>query len=183
MQEQPLVSILTTIYNREKELPDAIESALNSSYTHFELIMVDDCSNDGSVEVARSYAAKDKRIRVYVNDTNLGDYANRNKAASYANGKYIKFLDADDMMYYYGLEVMVRFTEQFPEAGFGLGCFPDDDRPFPYLLSPKEIYLESFGKVNHFDRAPGSGLIKRDVFNALGGFSGKENDRGLRILV
>ena len=173
MTDKPLVSILTTIYNREKELPDAIESALESTYSNFELILVDDCSKDRSVEIARDYAAKDKRISIFVNETNLGDYANRNKAASLAKGKYIKFLDADDMMYYYGLEVMVNFTEKFPEAGFGLGCYPADHTRFPFMISPREIYLESFGPTNHFDRAPGSGLIKREVFHSLGGFSGK----------
>jgi hypothetical protein len=68
---------------------------------------------------------------------------------------------------------MVNFTEEFPEAGFGLGCFPDDNKRFPFMISPREIYLESFGPSNHFDRAPGSGLIKRDVFDSLGRFSGK----------
>jgi len=169
----PLVSVLMTVYNREEYMADAIESALASTYMYFELIIVDDCSTDGSLEIAKRYAATDTRIRIYVNEKNLGDYPNRNKAAGYAQGKYIKYLDADDMLYYYGLEVMVNFTERFPNAGFGLGAYPDNDRPFPILLSPREIYLESFGKSNHFDRAPGSGLIKTEVFQAIGGFSGK----------
>lgn len=169
----PLVSILMTAYNRELYIADAIESVLSSSYTNFELIITDDRSTDRTVEIAHSYAAKDSRVKVYLNETNLGDYPNRNKAASYAKGKYIKYVDADDMLYYYGLEVMVNFTERFPEAGFGLGAYPEDDRPFPVLLSPRDIYLESFGKHNHFDRAPGSGLIKTAVFHELGGFSGK----------
>ena len=173
MPEQPLVSVLMTAYNREKYIAPAIESVLASTYTNIELIVVDDVSKDHTVEIARRYSQKDKRVKVYVNEKNLGDYPNRNMAAGYARGKYIKYLDADDMMYDYGLEVMVRFTEQFPEAGFGLASYPDDDRPFPYLLTPHEIYFESFTKTNHFDRAPGSGLIKREAFNTVGGFSGK----------
>ncbi len=173
MTTGPLVSILMTAYNREQHIADAIESVLNSTYSNFELIIVDDCSTDKTVAIASAFAEKDSRVKVYRNEKNLGDYPNRNKAASYANGKYIKYVDADDMLYYYGLEVMITFTERFPEAGFGLGTYPDNDRPFPILLSPREIYLESFGRVNHFDRAPGSGLIKREVFNAIGGFSGK----------
>ncbi|MBS1596769.1 MAG: glycosyltransferase family 2 protein [Bacteroidetes bacterium] len=173
MNADPLVSILMTVYNREKYIEQAIESVLTSTYSNFELIIVDDCSKDRSFEIATQYARKDQRITVYRNEKNIGDYPNRNKAAGYAKGKYLKYVDADDMLYYYGLEVMVKFTELFPEAGFGLGCYPDEARPFPALISPREIYLESFGKVNHFDRAPGSGLIKREVFNAIGGFSGK----------
>ena len=173
MTEDPLISILMTVYNREDHIDEAIQSALASSYKNFELIIVDDCSKDNSVAIAKNYVALDERVKLFVNEQNLGDYQNRNRAASLAKGKYIKYLDADDVIYYYGLEVMLRFTEQFPEAGFGLGCYPEDDRPFPVLLTPKQIYLESFGRQNHFDRAPGSGLIKREVFNQLGGFSGK----------
>ena len=51
----------------------------------------------------KRYEKKDARIKVYVNQTNLGDYPNRNKAASYAKGKYIKYLDADDLIYPHGL--------------------------------------------------------------------------------
>ena len=173
LNETPLVSVLMTAYNRQQYIADAIESVLASSYTNFELIITDDRSSDDTVAIAKRYEALDKRIKVYVNEVNLGDYFNRNKAASYAIGKYLKYVDADDMLYYYGLEAMVRFTEKFPEAGFGLGAYPDEDRPFPIMLTPREIYLESFGKTNHFDRAPGSGLIKREVFNVVGGFSGK----------
>jgi glycosyltransferase involved in cell wall biosynthesis len=169
----PLVSVLMTVYNREKYLAQAIQSVLDSSYTHFELIITDDCSSDGSLEIARQYAAGDQRIKVYRNETNYGDYPNRNKAASYATGKYIKYVDADDTMYYHGLEVMVKFTEQFPEAGFGLGAFPDADRPCPFLMQPHDIYIDSFYKTNHFERAPGSGLIKTEAFRSIGGFSGK----------
>ena len=76
----PLVSILMTCYNREKYIGEAIESVLASSYTNLELIIVDDHSSDNTVGIARAYAAKDSRVNVYVNELNLGDYPNRNKA-------------------------------------------------------------------------------------------------------
>jgi glycosyltransferase involved in cell wall biosynthesis len=173
IKENPLVSILMTAYNCEDYIAQAIESVLESTYANFELIIVDDCSTDRTVEIAREYEKKDNRIRVYINEVNLGDYPNRNKAASYAKGKYIKYLDADDTLYYYGLDVIVNFTERFPEAGFGLGAYPEDDRPFPILLSPREIYMEHFYKYGHFGRSPGSGFIKLDAFNKVGGFSGR----------
>lgn len=169
----PLVSVLMTVYNREKYIAEAIQSVLNSSYKDFELIITDDCSTDQSLAIAKEFAAKDSRIRVYANEVNLGDYPNRNRAASFATGKYLKYVDADDVMYYHELEVMVRFIEKFPEAGFGLGGPMDEGRPFPFLLSPREIYLDSFYHINHFDRAPGSGIIKTAIFRELGGFSGK----------
>ena len=79
---RPLVSILTTVFNREKYIAACIESVLNSSYHNWEMIIVDDQSKDKSVEIAKRYAAKEDRIKVYVNEKNLGDYANRNQAQS-----------------------------------------------------------------------------------------------------
>ena len=94
MSRKPKVSVLTTCFNREKYLTACIDSVLASSYHDWELIIVDDVSTDTSVAIAKSYEKKDARIKVYVNAQNLGDYPNRNKAASYAKGKYIKYLDA-----------------------------------------------------------------------------------------
>lgn len=173
MTEKPLVSVLMTAYNREDYVAEAIESVLSSTYENFELIIVDDCSKDNTVAIARQYAAKDARISVYLNEKNLGDYVNRNKAASYASGKYIKYWDSDDVMYPHCLEVMVRCIEQFPAAGFGL-CKPHTkvyDRPLPYMIDrPFEQFVKDQGI---FSNAPGSAIINRELFNRLGGFSGK----------
>ena len=173
MKNEPLVSVLMTAYNREKYIAQAIESVVASTYQNWELIIVDDQSKDKTVEIAKSYAEKDSRIKVYVNEKNLGDYPNRNKAASYAKGKYIKYLDSDDMIYSHGLQVMVAAMELFPEAGFGLSAINLANRPFPIMTHPKETYLEHFNGYGHFDRAPGSSIIKLEAFKASGGFSGK----------
>lgn len=162
-----------TAYNREKYIAEAIESVLVSTFKEFELIVVDDCSTDRTVEIARQYETKDTRVKVYVNEKNLGDYPNRNKAASYAKGKYIKYLDSDDIIYPHGLDVMVRSMEQFPEAGWGLCSVSDASRHYPVCISPRETYLENFYGYNHFDRAPGSSIIKKSSFDSVGGFSGK----------
>lgn len=172
MTSSPLVSVLMTSYNREKYIGAAIESVLGSRFRDFELIIVDDISKDKTVEIAQSYANRDQRIKVYVNEKNLGDYPNRNKAASYANGKYIKYLDSDDIMYAHCLDVMVSSMEMFPEAGFGLSSVADPAVPFPIMLSPEAAYAEHFAGYGHFDRAPGSAIIKKDVFEKAGGFTG-----------
>ncbi len=139
------VSILTTVYNREKYLAACIDSVLASSYQDWELIIVDDVSTDTSVAIAKSYEQKDARIKVYVNQTNLGDYPNRNKAASYAKGTYLKYLDADDLIYPHGLEIMVHTMEQFPEAALGISQkVVEDVKPYPFLCSPKKLLRESF---------------------------------------
>ena len=137
----PKISILTTVYNREKYLAACIDSVLASTYQDWELIIVDDVSTDISVAIARAYEQKDVRIKVYVNDKNLGDYPNRNKAASYAKGKYLKYLDADDIIYPHGLEIMVHTMEQFPEAGLGISQkVAEDIKPYPFLMDPKETF-------------------------------------------
>jgi len=170
MRTEPLVSVLMTAYNRERFISEAIESVLNQRYKNFELIIVDDCSSDKTVEIAKQFELLDSRVKVYINKINLGDYPNRNKAASYATGKYLKYLDSDDVMYSYCLEVMVNAMETFTEAAFGLSSI-DEEIPFPILITPIEIYNEAFfTNRNHFSRGPGSSVIRRDVFNEIGGF-------------
>ncbi len=163
-----------TAFNREKYIGQAIESVLASTLPNFELIIVDDQSHDRTLEIARSYAAKDERVRVFRNEVNLGDYPNRNKAASYAKGKYIKYLDSDDLIYPHGLEVMVGAMEAFSHAGYGLSSNPDLNNFYPACVSPKEAYLEHFFTgFGHFNRSPGSSIIRTDIFHKVDGFSGR----------
>lgn len=170
---EPLVSVLMTVYNREKYIAASIESVLASHYQNWELIIVDDCSKDRSVEIARTYEKKEDRIKVYENEKNLTDYPNRNRAASYAKGKYIKYLDSDDIIYPYGLSIMVDRMEQFPDAGVGLIRLTFGNQPLPVKLSPIECYTEVFLKGNFlFSNAPSSSIIRRDIFEETGGFSG-----------
>lgn len=172
MSSPPFVSVLMTCYNRQKYIAAAIESVLASSYKNFELIIVDDASTDGTADIIRGFAEKDERIKVYVNDKNLGDYPNRNKAASYAKGTYLKYVDSDDYIYPNGLEVMVNNMEQFPSAGFGLCSLkPDAERPFPFMLSPKESYQYHFFGPGLFHKGPLTAIFLKSAFGASGGFT------------
>jgi len=170
--ELPLVSVLMTAYNREKYIAEAIESVIASTYQNWELIIVDDGSKDLTVEIAKSYEAKDARIKVYINEKNIGDYPNRNKGASYAKGKYLKFVDSDNIIYPHGLEIMLKFMGQFPEAGFGLSAPGVFESPFPLQLMPEQAYKEHFLKKHIFGNSPESAIIKRVAFEQVGGFSG-----------
>jgi glycosyltransferase involved in cell wall biosynthesis len=172
--EKPLVSVLMTTYNREKYLAQAVESVLASTYPYFELIIVDDQSKDSSLSIAREFAANDPRVKAILNEKNLGDYPNRNKAASLAKGKYLKYVDADDLIYPTGLEVLVSGMERFPEAGFGLGSLPQDKfRIFPFMLTPEEAYHRHYFKEQLFHKAPLSAIIRKDIFEKVGGFTGR----------
>lgn len=170
-ETQPLVSVVMTSYNREKYIGEAIEAVLSSTYKAFELIIVDDYSMDETVKIAWEFAAKDDRIKVFVNEKNLGDYPNRNKAASLAKGKYIKYVDSDDYIYPNGLEIMVNAMEQFPKAGFGLCSLkPDAAKPFPFILNPKEAYEYHFFGPGLFHKGPLTAIFLKDAFESMGGF-------------
>jgi glycosyltransferase involved in cell wall biosynthesis len=167
----PIVSVLMTTFNRASLVGEAIESVLASDFSDFELIICDDASSDNTVEICRRYQALDSRIKVFVNENNLGDYPNRNKAASFAVGKYIKYVDSDDLIYPWALGQMVRMMDRFPNAGWGLCSMePNLERQFPFSLTPAEIYRYHYFGPGLFRRAPLSSIIKKVVFDQIGGF-------------
>lgn len=174
MTERPvLVSVLMTAYNRQDYIAEAIESVLTSTYPYFELIIVDDGSKDDTVSIAQYYAAKDSRIKLYVNKQNLGDYRNRNQAASYAKGTYIKYLDSDDIIMPWGLEVMVYGMEHAPEAALGISSNKNENIIYPHLLSPTDAYRAYYYKNHILSVGPTAAIIRREVFERIGGFSGE----------
>lgn len=174
-KSEPIVSVLMTVYNRENYIKEAIKSVLASNLTNFELIIVDDVSNDKSYEIASAFAEIDDRIRLFRNETNLGDYPNRNRAASYASGKYLKYLDSDDYIYPHSINFMVEAMEKSPEAAFGFSYrFQHHlQGPFPIQYTPTAAYKEHFFGGGYFYSGPGSSIIRRDKFIHVGGFSGK----------
>jgi glycosyltransferase involved in cell wall biosynthesis len=174
--KKPTVSVLMTVYNREHYISEAIESVLDSSFKDFELIIVDDCSADGSVAIARKYEKTDLRVRVFINNENIGDYPNRNQAASYARGKYLKYVDADDLIYPWGLEILVNSMEKYPDAGWGLCSLNQNEhRIYPFKLNPDEIINFHFQENSLFHKAGLSSIIRKDIFDRAGRFSGKRH--------
>src|SRR5882672_1432293 len=134
----PIISVLLTAYNREDYLAASIESVLAQTFGEFELIIADDRSSDRSLAIARQFEARDPRIRVHANDRNLGDYGNRNSAASLARGEFLKFHDSDDIMYPHCLDVMVRAPRAEPRAGLGVSthrAWPGG--PVPMLVTAR----------------------------------------------
>jgi len=161
-----------TAYNREQYISEAIESVLSSTYQNWELIIVDDRSNDNTITIAKSYAVKDERIKVYVNERNLGDYSNRNNAASFATGKFLKYLDSDDTLYPEGLEIMVDFMERFPEAHWGITNFLPriNEQDLPLSFEKKQAYEFHYFKHPIFFASPGQVIMTKQSFDAVGGF-------------
>jgi len=162
----PLVSVLMTAYNRDQYISEAIESVLASTYSNFELIIVDDCSKDNTAQIARRYAEKDSRIQVYVNDENLDQFPNRNKAAQYAKGKYIKYLDSDDKIYEWGLAYCVEMMEKYPDAGMGIFKLKKEIKQ-EYLLSDEAIHINYFNN-QILNIGPSGTILKRSAFEEVG---------------
>jgi len=161
----PLLSVLMTSYNREKYIAEAIESVLASTYKNFELIIVDDGSKDKTVSIAQSYAAKDQRIRVYVNETNLGDYPNRNRAASYAKGEFIMYVDSDDKILVDGFERCIAVMQKFPAASFGMQL--KDEKTAPYFLTAGKVIRRHFFEKPCLMIGPGGTILSRHFFEQV----------------
>jgi len=167
----PHVTVLMTAYNRAEFIGPAIESVLAQTDAAFELVIVDDCSTDGTLDIARQYERRDPRVRVVVNERNLGDYGNRNHAATFVRTPLFKYHDSDDLMYPHCLQVMVSMMEAEPRAGFGLSvgaAWPGG--PCPMLLSPRMAYQREFFGDGLFQSGPAGAIFRTEVFRQLNGF-------------
>lgn len=179
----PLVSVLMTAYNRQEYISEAIESVLNSDYKNFELIICDDKSTDNTLKIAQEYSLKDQRVQVYVNEINLGQFPNRNRALSLAKGKYVKYLDSDDMFYNFSLGYCVNMMENNPGADWGMLSFKKEDEGV--LYSSNEIIRRHFFGNPILSIGPDGTIYKKDFFLKLGGYSqmyGPANDVYTNIL-
>jgi glycosyltransferase involved in cell wall biosynthesis len=116
---QPLVTVLTPVYNCAEYISECIESVLAQTYQNWEYIIVDNCSDDGSTEIAKKYAGKDSRIRVHQNQQFLRAVQNHNHALRLvsAESKYSKIVFADDWIFPGCLEQMVAVGEEHPTVG------------------------------------------------------------------
>lgn len=103
-----LVSIIVPVFNAEKFIIDTINTVKNQTYKNWELIFIDDCSIDNSVNIIKKYK-RDKRIKLVLNKKNSGAAITRNKGIKEAKGRYICFLDADDLWDNKKLEKQVKF--------------------------------------------------------------------------
>ena len=124
MQKNSLVSVIVIFFNAADFLQTAIESVLAQTYEHWELLLVDDGSTDGSTEIAQSFVSEHSaRIKYLEHDShrNLGMSAARNLGIREAKGDYVAFLDADDYWLPEKLEVQTKILDSQPEVGMLFG--------------------------------------------------------------
>src|SRR5216683_862219 len=116
IQMQPLVSVVTPVYNGEKYLAECIESILAQTYANWEYIIINNCSTDRSLEIAQSYAEKDARIRIHNNQEFVGREANENIAFRQisSESKYCKMVHADDWLFPECIARMVAVAGTYP---------------------------------------------------------------------
>ena len=105
-----LVSVIMPVYNMAKFIESAINSIFQQSFSDFELIVIDDASEDGTDAVVQSY--KDRQIIFERNSCNVGNYVSRNRGMQLAQGKYIAVMDADDIAMPDRLEKQVAYLEE-----------------------------------------------------------------------
>jgi len=150
---QPLVSIVTPVHNEAEFLAECIESVLAQTYQNWEYTIVDNCSTDGSVEIARRYAATDRRVRVHENQQFLRALPNFNLALRQISlaSKYCKVVLGDDWIFPECLERMVAVAEKHPSVGIVSAYALEGSQvkwtglPYPSrLISGREICRRHF---------------------------------------
>lgn len=109
--KEELVSIITPSYNTGNHIVKTIDSVLTQTYKNWEMIIVDDCSTDNTIDIINNYKY-DKRIKVVVNEKNSGAAISRNKGLRLAKGKWIAFLDSDDLWEPRKLELQIQYMKE-----------------------------------------------------------------------
>jgi glycosyltransferase involved in cell wall biosynthesis len=186
-----LVSILIPVYNNCRYIGAAIESALAQTHEPLEVVVVDDGSTDGSLDVAQQYARRDPRVRVVAHSTNQGLPATRNQAVETARGEIIANLDSDDLAMPNRVARQLTYLQAHPECIVlgGQALFIDEDGDpvgmSDQKLSHEEIEAELFEGRGLALLQTTSMLRRRDVL-AVGGYRAglrtcEEHDLFLRL--
>jgi glycosyltransferase involved in cell wall biosynthesis len=169
---QPLVSVLTPVYNGEKYLAKCIESVLAQTYQNWEYIIVNNCSKDRSLEIAQDYAQKDTRIHIHNNRNFVGVIQNHNIAFSQISpkSKFCKMVHADDWLFPECIMQMVKVAETNPSVGI-VGAYRLDGvrvnlggLPYPSTVVPgREICRLTLLRVYSVFGSPTSILFRSDL--------------------
>lgn len=146
-QNTPTISVIMPVYNGESFLKEAIESILNQTYTNFKLILIDDGSEDTSLQIMKSYL--DSRIIIIKNEKNFGLITALNKGLQVAQGEYIARMDQDDVSHPQRFEKQIEFLEQNSDIG---------------LCGTWANLINNMGEIVNFVKpSPSPGQIKWDL--------------------
>jgi glycosyltransferase involved in cell wall biosynthesis len=160
-----------TVYNGEKYIRDAVDSILGQTLSDFELIIIDDDSRDRTVEVLKDYSLRDSRVKIIVNDTNIGFTQSLNRGIWQARGRYIARMDGDDIVHPERFARQVNFLEQ-NESVFIVGTYCywiNDDKQVIGQLIPLTDYRDM--KKNLLGKCiavHSSIIVRRELFDRIG---------------
>ncbi len=165
----PLISVIVTAYNREQFIQETLESILSQDFADYELIVADDCSIDATFQLATSFQTRFRDIKLYRNDRNLGQFPNRNFAASKSSGEYVLFVDSDDTIKPGTFSYLAGIISQYPSIDFFIinkqhnpgGCIQ---------MTPAEAFKHHFFQKSILHIGPGGTLIKKSLFDEIEGF-------------
>lgn len=182
------ISIIIPSYNYEKYIGETLQSLIAQTYQKWECFVVDDGSKDNTRQVVNEFAERDERIK-YVYQENAGQASARNNGLSFATGKYIQFLDADDLLESLKLERQISFLEAHPEIDIVYGetryfrnefpterrySFWEDDLPWmPKISGRGAEIIEKLIETNIFTVS--SPLVRKTVIESVGEFDTKLN--------
>lgn len=172
---EPLVSICIPAYNAERFLEETLNSALSQTYPNLEIIVSDDCSQDGTFEIASRYAGRG--VLVIRTPSNLGMFGNFNYVIRHSSGKYILKLDADDLVDPEHVAEQVAVLEAYPQVSFAhCACRLIDvnGRLIGYERSLHDSFIrtgvEEWCRYAFGPRAVNIVMIRRDAFERVGGY-------------
>lgn len=148
---EELVSVIIPVYNADERIEKACDSVLNQSYSNIEVIIIDDCSSDNSFNIIKNMSKKDKRIKAYKNEINLGVSQTRNLGIEMAKGKFIAFLDSDDIWKKDKLEKQISHINE-TKADI---CYTGYE-----IIDKDERHVTIYTVPNNIDYA---GLLKENV--------------------
>ena len=117
---KPEISVLMSVFNEQDYISESINSVLNQSYKNFELIVINDCSTDKTLEILESYT--DPRIKIFTNNSNIGQTKSLNIGLEKCRGRYIARLDGDDMMVVERLRKQIDYLKDHPSITV-IGCY------------------------------------------------------------
>lgn len=135
------VSIVVAVYNAEKTLKKCVESLLNQTYNNIEIILVNDCSKDNSLDICNEYSKANDNVKVISNDRNSGVSATRNNGINNSIGEYICFVDSDDYVESNYIEVLYYYYQKYntvPICGFVYHDEYNHAKPVKYSWSGDE---------------------------------------------
>jgi glycosyltransferase involved in cell wall biosynthesis len=184
LTSEPLVTVVTPVYNGEKYLSECIESVLAQTYQNWEYVIVNNCSTDRSLEIAQSYTRRDSRIRIHSNAEFVGITRNHNIGLQQISNdsKYCKFVHADDWLFPGCLRQMVKLAEENPSVGI-VGAYRLEDvrveldgLPYPSTVVPgKDICRATLLGGPYVFGSPTSVLVRCDLIRKRNVFYDESN--------